>query len=214
MIEQIELNLDIDVEENKEYVSLSQRVLDFSKENKNKRNYELGSAQIDKFIDHAANNASDYVKTKYGRCYVGLDSEMFYRAKEFFLRFQNRDNIGMMEAVSVNTINDVYPYKPNCLYFVENSKTVVLITGDDVYKGVRLVNYYSYVISSLETSGPENGRIKLSLHLKSLAEMNKFINIEVEGELSDIKPGYTTINGEYIDPSVGIITSIDINKGA
>ena len=43
--------------------------------------------------------------------------------------------------------------------------------------------------------------------------MNKFINIEVEGELTDIKPGYTTIDGEYIDPSVGIITGIDINKG-
>ena len=110
MIEQIELNLEVDdnTNEDKEYVSLSQRVLDFSKENKNKRNYELGSAQIDKFIDHAANNASDYVKTKYGRYYVGLDSEMFYRAKEFFLRFQNRDNIGMMEAVSVNTMHMSY----------------------------------------------------------------------------------------------------------
>ena len=43
--------------------------------------------------------------------------------------------------------------------------------------------------------------------------MNKFINIDVEGELTDIKPGYTTIDGEYIDPSVGIITGIDINKG-
>lgn len=42
MIELIELNLNnIDAEENKEYISLSQRVLDFSKENKIKRNYEL-----------------------------------------------------------------------------------------------------------------------------------------------------------------------------
>ena len=213
MIEQIELNLDIDTEENKEYVSLSQRVLDFSKENKNKRNYELEGTQIDKFIDHAVNNASDYVKTKYGRCYEEIDSEMFYQAKEFFLKFQNRDNIGMMEAVSVNTINDVYPYKPNCLYFVENSKTVVLITGDDVYKGVRLVNYYSYTISSLETSEPEDGHIILSLHLKSLAEMNKFINIKIEGELDDIKPRYMTRDGKCYPISVGIISDVTINKG-
>jgi len=212
MIEQIELYLDINAEENKEYVSLSQKVLDFSKENKNKRNYELGDTQIDKFIDNAINNASDYVKTKYDH-FEELDSEMFYRAKEFFLKFQNRDNIGMMEAVSVNTIYDIYPYKPNCLYFVESSKTVVLITGDDVYKGVRLVNYYSYTISSLETSEPEDGRIKLSLHLKSIAEMNKFINIEVEGELSDIKPRYMTRDGKCYPISVGIISDVTINKG-